>query len=340
MLEEQKELNISNLELINIIKNDDEPFREIIILKDGRLCSMDERSNIKIYNKKSYKADIEINYSTLPDTYINLKNGEDDYSNYYKLGCTNNNELFFYAKNCIFIVLINQKEYYIIQQLPFEHFHGPNLYLFENDIILSDYNDLKKYQKNENQYDLIDEFKSTNVADSSGTYYKEKFEFEGSTFEINNWTNRKWIQMSKIKKEKNEENELSMIPGTFHKNQKVFIKPYYLILGNSELLILLKNGIKEIDESVIQKNVFENKEASRHDNFNGQIRVNYENLSSSSFIYLSEKTFLSQINIIENEQSFDLQIAAQREDIKGNFFIRNGDILFILSKDRINVYHF
>ena len=48
MLEEQKELNISNLKLINIIKNDDEPFREIIILKDGRLCSMDERSNIKI----------------------------------------------------------------------------------------------------------------------------------------------------------------------------------------------------------------------------------------------------------------------------------------------------
>ena len=180
MLEEQKELNISNLELINIIKNDDEPFREIIILKDGRLCSMDERSNIKIYNKKSYKADIEINYSTLPDTYIKLNNWERNFINYYKLGCTNNNELFFYAKNCIFIVLINQKEYYIIQQLPFEHFHGPNLYLFENDIILSDYNNLKKYQKNENQYDLIDEFKSPNVAVSSGTYYKEKFEFEGS----------------------------------------------------------------------------------------------------------------------------------------------------------------
>lgn len=340
MLEEQKELNISNLELINIIKNDDEPFREIIILKDGRLCSMDERSNIKIYNKKSYKADIEINYSTLPDTYIKINNWERNFINYYKLGCTNNNELFFYAKNCIFIVLINQKEYNIIQQLPFEHFHGPNLYLFENDIILSDYNNLKKYQKNENQYDLIDEFKSPNVAESSGTYHKEKFEFEGSTFEINNWTIREWIEISEIQNEKIEKNELIRFPGTFHKNQKVFIKPYYLILGNSELLIQLKNGIKEIDESVIQKKAFGDKEASRYDNFNGKTRINYENLSSSSFIYLSEKTFLSQINIIENEQSFDLQIAAQREDIKGNFFIRNGDILFILSKDRINVYHF
>ncbi len=347
MTEVQKELKISNLELINIIKSDDKPFREIIILKDGRLCSMDEQSNIKIYNKKNYKAEIEINYSILPDTYFNLENWDKNYGNYYKLGCTNDNELFFYAKNCIFIVLINQKEYKIIQQIPFEHFKDPNIYLFENDIILSDYRNLLKYRKNENQYKLVDKYISNTPddTDSSGTYYKETFEFEGAKFEINNWTNRKWIQLSEIKNEENGEikgnnvKKLDMFPGTFHKNQKVFVKPFYLILGNSELLLFLKNGFesRKIDDRFIQKKAFGNK---NYFNFNGNIRVSYENLSSSSFIYLSDETFLSQINIIENEQLLDLQLVAQRKDIKGNFFLRNGDILYILSKNRIEIYHF
>ena len=130
-----------------------------------------------------------------------------------------------------------------------------------------------------------------------------------------------------------------MFPGTFHKNQKVFVKPFYLILGNSELLLFLKNGFgsRKIDDRFIQKKAFGNK---NYFNFNGNIRVSYENLSSSSFIYLSDETFLSQINIIENEQLLDLQLVAQRKDIKGNFFLRNGDILYILSKNRIEIYHF
>ena len=130
-----------------------------------------------------------------------------------------------------------------------------------------------------------------------------------------------------------------MFPGTFHKNQKVFVKPFYLILGNSELLLFLKNGFgsRKIDDRFIQKKAFGNK---NYFNFNGNISVSYENLSSSSFIYLSDETFLSQINIIENEQLLDLQLVAQRKDIKGNFFLRNGDILYILSKNRIEIYHF
>lgn len=130
-----------------------------------------------------------------------------------------------------------------------------------------------------------------------------------------------------------------MFPGTFHKNQKVFVKPFYLILGNSELLLFLKNGFgsRKIDDRFIQKKAFGNK---NYFNFNGNIRVSYENLSSSSFIYLSDETFLSQINIKENEQLLDLQLVAQRKDIKGNFFLRNGDILYILSKNRIEIYHF
>lgn len=72
MHEEQKELNISNLELMKSIKCDDCDFKEIIFLKDGRLCSMDNNDNIKIYNKKNFKVEIEINQSDLPDTYANI----------------------------------------------------------------------------------------------------------------------------------------------------------------------------------------------------------------------------------------------------------------------------
>ena len=61
MLEEKPILNIANLELIKIIKNFDTFFTEIIILKDGRLCSMDLNENIKIYNQENFDIEIEIN---------------------------------------------------------------------------------------------------------------------------------------------------------------------------------------------------------------------------------------------------------------------------------------
>ena len=341
ILEEQQELNISNLELINSIKCDNDYFREIIILKDGRLCSMDEKSNINIYSKINFKVEIEINYSMLPDTYINFKNYEEFtlYNNYYKLGCTNDNELFFYAKNCIFILLINQNEYQIIQQFPFDGFHCPNLYLYENNIILSDYQNFREYEKKENEYKLIKEFTGNNFNDFFGTIYKEKFEFQDSIIKINNWILRKWIKFIKINKLNGEELDHVMKPGLFHKNQKVFIKPSYLILGDSELLISLEE-FHFLDDVIIEKKAFNSKDIHPFDFITKEIRVNYENLSDSSFIYLRDDTFLSQIKIIKNEQSFDFNITGQRKDIKGNFFIRKGELLFILSGNKINIYHF
>ena len=337
ILKEQQELNISKLELINSIKCDNDYFREIIILKDGRLCSMDEKSNINIYSKINFKVEIEINYSSLPDTYIKLINDEGFtlYKNYYKLGCTNDNELFFYAKNCIFIVLINKYEYEIIQQFPFEHFNCPNLYLYENNIILSDYNNLKEYEKKENKYKLVNEYISNNCADSSGTLYKEKFKFQDSTIIINNWTNRQWIFLDKINKLNDEKKDGFCFPGLFHKNQKVFISPSHLILGDYESLISLEKYVHKIDDEIIQKIAFNKKDNSIHtDYFDRKNNVNYENLSNSSFIYLRGDTFLSQINII------DFSVNARREDIRGNFFIRKEELLFILSGNKINVYHF
>ena len=298
--------------------------------------------------QKNFKVDIEINYSNLPDTYINLKNYEGTtlYKNYYKLGCTHDNELFFYAKNCIFILLINKKDYKIIQQFPFEGYSCPNLYLYENNIILSDYHNLKEFEKKENEYKLIKNYTAKHEDDYSDSLYKEKFEFNNSLIEINNWTRRQWIQIVEISK-KNGPNSnnvvegLTMFPGTFHKNQKILIEPSYLIIGDSELLIYFGEYTRKIDESFIQKAFFKN---DNFYNFGGrEHRISYENLSNLSFIYLSDNSFLSQINIIKNDKNkedFDLKLIEKREDIKGSFFLRKEDVLFILFDNKIKIYHF
>ena len=139
----------------------------------------------------------------------------------------------------------------------------------------------------------------------------------------------------------NDEKELFFRhPGTFHKNQKVLIEPSYLILCDSELLINLdKYSHKEY--GFIQKAAFKNDENLYLYNFAGKnFRICYENLSNSSFIYLNENSFLSQIDIIKDENDFDLKLIEKREDIKGNYFLRNEDILFILSENKISIYHF
>jgi len=409
MLKELKELKISNLELIKVIENDDCSFREIIVLKDGRLCSMDNKNNINIYNRNSFQVEIGIKYSSLPDTYINLRNDEETtlYNNYYKIGCTNDNELFFYAKNSIFIFLILENEYKIMQQIPFEYFDCPNLFLYENKIILTCLNKLKEFEKKGSEYVLINKFNPTHAEDFTGTFYKEKFEFGDSFIEINNWTFRQYIEFRKIikkdsldsknnnsfsqskhnkledkeekfdkddKENKNEEDIenkdknkdeqkdkniinsapnfgpfglnvdnkfLFRCPGTFHKNQKVIIEPSYLILGDSELLINLDNYNHKEDYGFIQKAAFKNNDNLYYYNIAGEdFRICYENLSNSSFIYLNDNSFLSQIDIIKNESDFDLKLIEKREDIKGNYFLRNEDILFILSKNKISIYHF
>ena len=347
MLEEQKELNISNLELIKSIKCDDCDFKEIIFLKDGRLCSMDNNDNIKIYNKKNFKVEIEINQSDLPDTYANINSNNRAYTEeiHHKLGCTNDNELFFYSKNCIFIVIISLKEYNIIQQFPFENYNFPNLYLYKDKIILSDLNSFKEFTKEENGYRLTNEFISHNIENSCEFSYKEKFKYNDSIIKVMNMNSRVTMSLYKISQNDNNENIKGGWfdgLGYFHKNQKVFIEPSYLIIGDSEILFNLDN--LNIEYNIIQKKAFkDNSEKIQREfpyNYDNDVAICYENLSESSFIYLNSGSYLSQINIIKNDNNFDLNIVGRREDIKGNYFIRKDDILFILSGDTIKIFSF
>ena len=334
MLEEEKELRISNLELINTIRNDDITFREIIFLKDGRLCSMDNKSNIYIYNQKNYKVEIEINYSALPDKYINLENPDYSNSGDYKMGCTDDNELFFYAKKSIFIALITQEEYKIIQQFPIKHYEYSNLYLYENNIILCSYNDYCEFEKKGNEYKLIENY----FGFQTESFYKEKFEFNGFIVVIGQWSQRTLLKFDLTNKKTGSRIDDFGCFGSFHKNQKVFIEPSFLILGDEEHLFYLGENIKEIDKKFIHKKAFKNNDFY---NLNGyEFKISYENLSNSSFIYLSNNSFLSQINIIKNEKDFDLNVIEERTDIKGSFFIRKGDILYVLLDNKINIYHF
>ena len=347
MLEEQKELNISNLELIKSIKCDDCDFKEIIFLKDGRLCSMDNNDNIKIYNKKNFKVEIEINQSDLPDTYANINSNNRAYTEeiHHKLGCTNDNELFFYSKNCIFIVIISPKEYNIIQQFPFENYNFPNLYLYKDKIILSDLNSFKEFTKEENEYRLTNEFISHNIENSCEFSYKEIFKYNDSIIKVMNMNSRVTMSLYKISQNDNNENIKGGWfdgLGYFHKNQKVFIEPSYLIIGDSEILFNLDN--LNIEYNIIQKKAFkDNSEKIQREfpyNYDNDVAICYENLSESSFIYLNSGSYLSQINIIKNDNNFDLNIVGRREDIKGNYFIRKDDILFILSGDTIKIFSF
>lgn len=64
----------------------------------------------------------------------------------------------------------------------------------------------------------------------------------------------------------------------------------------------------------------------------------YENLTDSSFLYLDDESYLYQISLGDNK--FDFKVSEKREDIKGNFFIRKDNLLFVLNKKKILIYHF
>ena len=55
---------------------------------------------------------------------------------------------------------------------------------------------------------------------------------------------------------------------------------------------------------------------------------------------MNTKSCLHQIEIIEGKYCFDLEIINKRDDIKGEFFIREDKKLFILNGNKIFVYNF
>ena len=96
-------LNISNLELIKTIENDIN-FKNIILLKDGRLCSIDKFSNIKIYNKQNFNTEIEIN--------------NNDKENPGDIACANGNALLFISNDIFKIVyFLDSKDFKIVQSI-------------------------------------------------------------------------------------------------------------------------------------------------------------------------------------------------------------------------------
>ena len=337
MIEEKPILNIANLELIKIVKNFDTFFTEIIILKDGRLCSMDLNENIKIYNRENFDIEIEINNNRSCDDEDEEEEKEKyDYSDEYKLACTNYNELIFIANNVINIaIILNEKEFKITQKLevgnPFK------LSILYNKICCICHSPNSSYfllfEKQGNEY--------KQTKDSEGIYPYDNYSCHRENFKFKKWK----IELTKYRNYM----LLSINGGNFHtidnwnfyKNQKLFIEPSFLILGQDEVLIDLEKLEKgeyfefEQNEFTIQKGTsIKEKEEEWHKCKNKC----YENLNDSSFLYLDDESYLYQILFGKNK--FDFKVSEKREDIRGLFFIRKDNLLFILNKKKINIYHF
>ena len=144
--------------------------------------------------------------------------------------------------------------------------------------------------------------------------------------------------------EKNNEKKRFITPyftNSLTRNQKLLIEPSYVILGQKFLFDLNEKEdiymIHSKEDHIIQKNAFRKGEDSfkYYTNF-------YQSLSKNSFIYLNtySNSYLYQIDIIKKESSLDFEINSTREDIKGQFFILEGKILFVLNGNKIFIYHF
>ena len=236
MIEEKPILNIADLELIETIKNFDTFFTEIILLKDGRLCSMDLNENIKIYNQENFDIEIEINNNISYDDEEEEKNKE-KYENYesedkYKLACTNYNELIFIAKEVINIaIILNAKEYKITQKI---EVHSPiKLSILDNKIccIYDEYYPrFLLFEKIGNEYKQI---KDTECINNDFSHYRENFKFKNWKIELAMYRGCAFLSI-------NGRRFHFGYQGDFHKYQKLFIVPSFLILVREVALIDLE----------------------------------------------------------------------------------------------------
>ena len=105
--------SISDLELIKTIKCGNQ-YKNIILLKDGRLCSLDKCGNIKIYDKYIFNIQLEINNNCKEEFHGDI-------------ACTNDNELLFLYNDVLnLIYFIDSKNYKISQKFELEHYHYSN----------------------------------------------------------------------------------------------------------------------------------------------------------------------------------------------------------------------
>ena len=125
------------------------------------------------------------------------------------------------------------------------------------------------------------------------------------------------------------------------RNQKLFIEPSYVILGQDEFLFDLNEKediyMTNSKDHIIQKNIFR-----KVDDFFEYDTTFYQSLSKNSFIYFNtnSNSYLYQIDVIKKESSLGFEVNSTREDIKGQFFILEGKKLFVLNGNKIFIYHF
>ena len=317
-----RDMMISNLKLIKTISND-ACFKEIILLKDGRLCAMDKENTIRIYDIENYNCQITIK--------INEKITEGDYHL-----ASIDNYLVVVTDNYIEVIkIINSSDYDIIHKFSIEpnySVHYSSVYTIDNKIYFNNCC-IEKIGK---EFILKE-------SDKGDPLYIEKCKFMDWNIEF--WTIDEEHSFIFLISEKNNEKKRFITPyftNSLTRNQKLLIEPSYVILGQDEFLFDLNEKediymIHSKEDHIIQKNAFRKGEDSfkYYTNF-------YQSLSKNSFIYLNtySNSYLYQIDIIKKESSLDFEINSTREDIKGQFFILEGKILFVLNGNKIFIYHF
>ena len=185
---------------------------------------------------------------------------------------------------------------------------------------------------------------------SSCNFYFEKLYFKDWEIYFYNSSARTMFGLSikEIKKKKFINFAPDEINGFFYRNQIVIFEPSYIIIGNEEILLDLKKTEDEKKEektfagisslSLKKNSIIEEKK----DYFYGmKIQQScYQNLNENSFIYLNISSHLKQFNVKASKSDFKTTLFKEREDIKGNFFIKKDDLLFVLKGKDLLVYQF
>ena len=340
--------NISKLKLIKTIQNN-YYLKELILLNDGRPCTIDILDNVKVYDSDNFTPKISIQKA-------NKIEDEDSLSieKFPILCCNEENKIIFKEKHTINIVDIdNLDEYQIIQKI--ENNWIKYIFSIDNYIIGTNYDEPQPpnecvyvYKKNLEKYSLV----NRNVFECSyDSFYFEKLYFKD--WEIYFWNSSArtmfGLDIKKIKKKKFIKFDPDEINGYFYRNQMVTFGPSYIIIGNEEILLDLKK-LKEIKDEkeeeffssgISSLSLKTNAIIEEKDFYNNMRQQScYQNLNEKSFIYLNFSSHLKQFNVKASKSDFEIQLFKEREDINGQFFIKKDDLLFVLKGKDLLIYQF
>ena len=339
--------NISKLKLIKTIQNN-YYLKELILLNDGRPCTIDILDNVKVYDSDNFTPKISIQKANKIEDEDSLSIG-----NFPSLCCNEENQIIFKEKHTINIVDIdNLDEYQIIQKI--ENNWIKYIFSIDNYIIGTNYDEPQPpnecvyvYKKHLEKYSLVDR----NVFECSyDAFYFEKLYFKD--WEIYFWNSSArtmfGLDIKKIKKKKFIKFDPDEINGYFYRNQMVTFGPSYIIIGNEEILLDLKK-LKEIKDEKEEEFFSSGTSLSLKTNaiiegkyFYNNMRQQscYQNLNEKSFIYLNFSSHLKQFNVKASKSDFEIQLFKEREDINGQFFIKKDDLLFVLKGKDLLIYQF